>query len=84
MSVVLTERDVAVAELAAQKVLAALEAKQAPRVSGQEAAVILGVSYPTLKGRHIDEGDLFYIPGTKRFWRSDVLGLKRKREGLGL
>jgi len=84
VSVVLTERDHAVAELAAQKVLAALEARAAPKVSGQEAAAILGICYATFKSQHIDEGDLFYIPGTKRFWRADVLKLKKKREGLGL
>jgi len=84
MSVVLTERDHAVADLVTRQVLAALEAKQSPRVSGQVAAELLGICYPNFKSRHVDEGDIFYIPGTKRFWRDDVLELKRKREGLGL
>lgn len=82
MSVLLTERDYAIADLVTQKVLAAIEAKAEPKVSGQEAAEILGICYATLKSQHIDEGDLFYIPGTKRFWRADVLKLKRKREAL--
>jgi hypothetical protein len=78
----LTERDHAIAELAAQKVLAALEAREKPRMSGQEAARMLGLSYPTFKERHVDGGDLFYVGGTKRFARKDVLRLKRKLEGL--
>lgn len=84
MTVVLSERDHAIADLVTQKVLAAIEAQAAPKVSGQEAAEILGICYATFKAQHVDEGDLFYIPGTKRFWRADVLKLKRKREGLGL
>jgi len=84
MAVVFTERDHAFAALVTQQVLAAIEAKAQPKVSGQQAAVLLGICYATLKSQHIDEGDLFYIPGTKRFWRSDVEKLKRKREGLGL
>jgi hypothetical protein len=82
VSVVLTERDHAIADLVTMKVLAAIEAKQEPKVSGQEAAALLGICYATLKSQHIDEGDLFYIPGTKRFWRVDVLKLKKKREQL--
>lgn len=82
MSVILSERDHAIADLVTQKVLAAIEAKAAPKVSGQEAAALLGICYATFKSQHIDEGDLFYIPGTKRFWRSDVLRLKVKREQL--
>ncbi len=84
MSVVLTERDYAMADLVTQQVLAALDAQLHPRVSGQDAAKLLGICYPTFKTRHIDEGDLFYIPGTKRFWRADILELKRKREAIGL
>jgi hypothetical protein len=84
MSVVLTEREVALAGLAAQMVMAALEAKDRPRVTGQEAAGILGICYPNFKGEHVEVVDIFYIPGTKRFWRADVLTLKRKREGCGL
>jgi hypothetical protein len=84
MGVVLSERDYAIADLVTAKVLAALEAKQAPKVSGNEAAELLGICYATLKSQHIDAGDLFYIPGTKRFWRSEVLQLKRKRERAGL
>lgn len=82
MSAILTERDHAIADLVTQKVLAAMEAKAAPKVSGQEAAEMLGICYATLKAQHIDQGDLFYIAHTKRFWRADVLKLKRNREML--
>jgi exoribonuclease II len=82
MGVVLTERDHAVADLAVQKMLAALDERERPKVSGQEAAEILGISYATFKCRHLDEGDVFYIPGTKRFWRRHINELKRKREAL--
>lgn len=78
----LTERDYAIADLVTQKVLAAIESKEVPKVSGQEAAALIGISYGSLKKQHIDEGDIFYIPGTKRFWRKDVMRLKRKREQL--
>lgn len=82
MSVVLTERDHAIADLVTRQVLAELEAKQKPRVSGSEAAGILGICYAKFKADHVDVGDIFYIPGTKRFWRKDVLALKLKREAL--
>jgi hypothetical protein len=82
MPPVLTERDHAIADLVTQKVLAALESKNKRKLSGQDAADLLGICYATFKSAHIDEGDIFYIPGTKRFWREDVLRLKRKREGL--
>ena len=81
-AVVLTERDHAVADLAA-RMCGGSEARERPRVSGQEAAALLGICYARLKSEHIDAGDIFYIPGTKRLWRSDVLKLKRKREGVG-
>jgi len=80
MNVLLTERDLALANETARIVLAVLESKDSPRMSGQEAAQLLGISYYMFKNEHLDEGDIFYITGTKRLWRKDVLRLKHKRE----
>lgn len=75
-----TERDVWMVDAIARKVKALMDAEQSPKVSGADAAKLLGLSYAKLKKEHIDEGDLFCIPGTKQFWREDVLKLKAKRE----
>ena len=76
----LTERELAVANETARIILAVLESRESPKVSGKEAARLLGISYSKFRYDHFDEGDIFYIVGTKRFWRKDVLRLKEMRE----
>lgn len=78
--VILTEREHALADLITQKVLAAIQAETQPKVTGLEAAKILGISYSKFTVLHLDSGNIFRIPNTKRYWRRDVECLRNKLE----